>query len=139
MYPSPNTVCGTHLYVMAFTSGYSHAGSDDSPILYVYLNGQKRGHYVPLYDRAGDDMYPNKGDIWKYSISSLLDTTCISKGDIRSIAIHNGGNDGWNIESVMTVLRGSNYYAIVSADMDIYRWIDGDGSNYERQLDLHIV
>ena len=76
---SPSVGCGTELYVMAFTSGVRNAGSDDSPHMTIELTTHEKKD-VTLYDRPGDDMYPNKGDLWEFRISLLHFSTdkCIS-------------------------------------------------------------
>ena len=59
---------------------------------------------------------------------------CIRKQDVNKIIIQNGGNDGWKISSIMTVLRVGNYYTVLTADMGINRWIDGDSNPHQITL-----
>ena len=125
---------------MAFTSNLKHAGSHDSPFLTLILkNGEMKR--VRLYDRPGDDMFPNKGDLWTFKIDSFkFKQLCIRKKDIAKVTISQGGKDGWNIESVTTVLRrAQDEFTVVTADMGVKRWIDGDGKPEHRNFDLTIV
>ena len=116
--------CATHLYVMAFTSGSGDAGSDSSPYLYVYINNKE--YFAIFYDRPGDDMSTNKGDFWIFSlITDLgLPDSCITKDDIQYIYIHNGGTNGWKIESVTTILAAGTQYTVVTADIHLNKWLD---------------
>ena len=111
---------------MAFTSGSDEAGSDQHPYLYVYLT--KEAGTVRFYDRPGDDMYSNKGDFWIFNLKTDLglSDSCITKDDVQSIIIQNGGNDGWKIESVMTTLVAGNQYTVVTADIHLNKWVDGN-------------
>ena len=113
---------------MAFTSGSGGAGSDDSPYLYVHLTN-KQGS-TRFYDRPGNDMYSNKGDFWRFNLKTDLGLTdsCITKDDVQSIVIQNGGNDGWKIESVMTTLAAGTKYTVVTADIHLNKWVDGNPS-----------
>ena len=113
---------------MAFTSGSGDAGSDDSPYLYVYLTNEQGS--TRFYDRPGNDMSGNKGDFWIFNLYTDLGLSdnCITKDDVQSIVIHNGGNDGWKIESVMTTLAVRNQYTVVTADIHLNKWVDGNPS-----------
>ena len=57
---------------------------------------------MDLYDRPGDDYMPNKGDLWELSLSG-----CIRVPELQSVSIVENGNDGWNIESIMTLVSDS--------------------------------
>ena len=111
---------------MAFTSGSGDAGSDDSPYLYVHLT--KKHGSARFYDRPGDDMSSNEGDFWIFNLKTDLGLTdnCITKDDIKDIFIENGGNDGWKIESVMTTLAAGTKYTVVTADIHLNKWVDGN-------------
>ncbi|MCG8623624.1 MAG: hypothetical protein MJE68_16730 [Proteobacteria bacterium] len=90
---------------MAFTSGVDDAGSDTSHIIEVQTIGQVRN--LVLYDRPGDDMQKNKGDLWKINFSDFSFTDgCITIGEISGASIvENNGNDGWNIDSIVTLVK----------------------------------
>ena len=70
------------------------------------------------------------GDFWIFNLYTDLGLSdnCITKDDVQSIVIHNGGNDGWKIESVMTTLAVRNQYTVVTADIHLNKWVDGNPS-----------
>ena len=113
---------------MAFTSGSGDAGSDDSPYLYVHLTNEQGS--TRFYDRPGNDMSGNKGDFWIFNLYTDLGLadSCITKDDVQRIVIQNGGNDGWKIESIMTTLAVRNQYTVVTADIHLNKWVDGNPS-----------
>ena len=130
-----SAVCATEIYVIMFISGVKHAGSDDSP--YISVRVGYRAKHVKLYDRPGNDMLSNKGDLWKITINSFgFSDRCIVKSDISEVTIEAGGNDGFHIESIMTVLHGGQKFEVLTANMHVNRWIDGNGSTYQRKFTL---
>lgn len=122
---------------MAFTSGRDHAGSDDGHSVQIQLKNSDIQH-VRLYDRPGDDMQKNKGDLWKIDFSKFgFSDSCIKKSKIKSVAITESSNDGWNIESIATFIEDTaEGLQILTQDFNVYRWIDGDGSASHRRFDL---
>ena len=110
---------------MAFTSGIRNAGSDNSPFINIRLTTGETCTRL-LYDRPGNDMFPNKGDLWKFHISDFgFTTSCITRSKISQVSIREGGYDNWNIKSIMTVLRGCDgKFEILTADFHVNRWID---------------
>ena len=114
--------------MILFTSGVKNAGSDDLPYISVRLRNGKTRH-VRLYNRPGNDMLPNKGDLWKVVISSFgFSDNCIVKSDIAEVTIEEGGNDAVNIESIMTVLHGAQKFEVLTANMHVNRWVDGNSA-----------
>ena len=75
-------------------------------------------------------MSKNKGDFWIFNLYTDLglSDSCITKDDIQSVIIQNGGNDGWKIESVMTTLASGTQYTVVTADIHLNMWVDGNPS-----------
>ena len=66
--------------------------------------------------------------------------TCIRKtSEISKLTILNGGGDGWNIESVVTFLHGGQEYDLLTVDMHVQRWIDGNEEAYKLKYDLTLV
>ena len=58
---------------------------------------------------------------------------CIRKSDITRIVIEEDGNDGWLIDSVVTVIKkvqGDD--ETLTIDLDEHQWIDGDGNPNEQ-------
>ena len=117
--------CVSLLYVMAFTSGIQYAGSDKSPYITIRLTTGETNTRL-LYNRPGDDMFPHKGDLWKFQISDFgFNTSCITKSRISQVSIRKGDYDSWNIESIMTVLYGCDgKVEILTTDFHVNRWID---------------
>ena len=125
---------------MAFTSGSSSAGSNDSPSISIHLiNGAARNQRLP--DLPGDDMAKNKGDLWSLPIYNFHFGRCITKNAISHVIIEAEGNDGWKIRSIMTVLEydGYNNYDILSVDFNVNRWIDRDDDPNHKRFPLNIV
>ena len=134
--------CATKLYVMAFTSGLLHADSVNFPTITVKLtNGEEKS--VQLYDHPDvNDMMIDKGDLWKFPINAFqftINNGCVTKSDIVQVTIKNGGNDGWNIESVVTTLHFGSSYVLLTTNMHVNRWIDGNYSPSTLSYVLSIV
>jgi hypothetical protein len=122
--------CVSELQVMAFTSGDNHAGSNTGHKIKMVTTAG--AHYVAdLYNRPGDDMLPNKGDLWTLTLSSfgIDSSTCLNPIlDIFSLYVLAGGDDGWKIESIVIVYHTTvGGYFLLTADYDINKWVDGDG------------
>jgi hypothetical protein len=124
---------------MAFTSGIDYAGSDTSPIIEVQAAAQVRS--LVLYDRPGDDMQKNKGDLWKIDFSDFHFTQgCIKIGDISGVSIVENGNDGWNIDSIATLVRdNSGGVEVLTQDLEVFRWIDGDDLPQYKRFNLTLA
>ena len=135
-----------------------NAGSDNSAYIEVELqNSWKRT--VKLYDRVGNDYYPNKGDLWKIQASAfklilfrqhcafklwgrchhIPVPRCFEKNDIKSVTLVTGGKDGWNIDSVVTYLRINDNYQVLSQNFNVFRWLDTDNTPSHSKFPLTIV
>ena len=123
--------CLSRLYVMAFTSDLSGASSDTSYSIQLQYNGAVKT--MALYDRPGDDYMSNSGDFWELSLSGWQ---CIKIRDLQRVSIIANGNDGWNIESIVTLVSDSSNIQVLTQNFDVNRWIDGDGPSSQRQFDL---
>ena len=112
---------------MAFTSGSDNSGSVDLPYLFVDLYNHEEG-YHEFPKNSGSDLLKSKGDFWKFSLKGDLELkqSCITKADINKVVVHNGGNDGWKIESIFTILRSGSYYTVVTADVGFNKFVDGN-------------
>lgn len=127
--------CLTLLYIIAFTSGVSGGVSDTSHGVQLQSNGYVRT--ASLYNRPGDDFYPNKGDLWSINFSSFgFSDSCITIPEIQRVSIVESGNDAWNIESIVTLVRGSSNLQVLTQDFSVNRWIDGDGDVSHRRFNL---
>ena len=138
--------CIDWLYIMAFTSGVPDGGSDGVHVVEMRVSGETRPitRPVTLPNLPGDEYFPHKGDLWKLNLQNDFHfTSCVQLHEIEYIAIEEHNNDGWNIDSIVTILRddagGAKYYQLATVDMDINRWIDGDGHYDHRRFELTLV
>ena len=122
---------------MAFTSGVPNAGSDDNHGIQLQVHGQVQN--LLLFDRPGDDALENKGDLWRFEISSFNFTdSCITIGEIEGVAIIERSSDGWNIESIVTVVRDSlGGVGVLTHDFHVNHWVDDQDSR--RHFPLTII
>ena len=124
---------------MGFTSGRSGAGSDNSAYLFLDLTNHEDG-YVKFPDNPGDDYVANKGDLFQIRITDFkFKLNCVRKCDINKVVIHNGGNDGWHIASVVTMLNYGSYYSLLTVNIGLNDWVDGNGAADDHQKSLRIV
>ena len=124
---------------MAFTSGLNNAGSDAGHAVKIGLTGGivKRS---ALPDLPGDDYEKNKGDLWKMSFKDNFHLVhCVKKNDIKSITIRQNGDDGWNIETIVTFIKSGTDYELATSDFNVYKWIDGDDEVNRRFFVLNLV
>ena len=78
----------------------------------------------------------NKGDLWKIPISQFhFSEGCISKSKISQVALHEDGDDGWNIESIITMLDED----LLTVDFHVNRWVEGDAKFGRREFILRKV
>jgi hypothetical protein len=53
------------------------------------------------------------------------------------VSIVENGNDGWNIETIVTLVSdSSNRLQVLTRDFNVFRWIDGNGAASHRRFDL---
>lgn len=127
-------ICLEKLYIMAFTSGLENAESDTSHSIEVQIiNGDV--HRIQLYDRPGDDYAFYKGDLWK--IAFYFTVECIRLSEIQRVSIIESGNDNWNIDSIITLVRDSaNRSVVLTQDINVNCWIDSNGADSFRHFEL---
>ena len=123
---------------MAFTSGLKSAGSDNGHDVELHVKGLVR--HLALYNRPGDDYKQNKGDLWKIDLDDFnfpTRFTCIKITDIEDVYIVEGSNDGWNIDSIVTLVKNVHGRGqILSCNLDVFRWIDGNGASSHKRFRL---
>ena len=126
--------------MIAATGELTHASSTDFPYIELDLTSFEDGE-VRFPNNPGADMLQNKADLWTIPISDFrFQASCIWKDNVTDISIRNGGNDGWYINSLLTVLSDGDAYVVLSADMNVNRWVDGDSTTAGRLfLDLTLV
>ena len=115
---------------MAFTSGEQYGDSDSTyQIQFQYYGGSTRT--FRFYNRPGDDLQSNKGDLWHFGLSG-----CITLSAISRVSIVADGTDGWNIGSVVTLVRDSlGRMQVLTRDFNANFWIDTD-NGYDRPFIL---
>ena len=66
--------------------------------------------------------------------------TCITIGDIRKVFIIEGSTDGWNIDSITTLVKDSlGGIQLLTRDLDVNRWVDGDSDYTRRRFELTLA
>ena len=80
-----------------------------------------------------------KGDLFKFEMSDFgFSGDCIKFQYIKRVSIKAGSNDGWKIDSITTHVKGAEggKFRVLTVDMDVYRWIDGNDEPAMEQFDL---
>jgi hypothetical protein len=120
---------------MAFTSGVQYAGTDAGHSVELLVSG--RVGSLRLYDRPGNDALEHKGDHWVFPLASFNLNHCITLRDITRVSIIESSNDGWNIASIVTIVRDtSGRYQLLTRDFGANRWIDGNAHDSHRRFEL---
>ena len=128
--------CLTLLYIIAFTSGITNGQSDTSHSIQLESNGVVQTVSL-IYNRPGDDYQSHKGDLWSMRFSSFhFSDSCIRIPEIQRVSLVESGNDGWNIQTIVTLVSGSNRLQVLTQDFSVNRWIDGDRGASYRRFDL---
>ena len=52
------------------------------------------------------------------------------------VYIIEGSNDGWNIDSIVTLVGAGGHFQVLTQDLDVNRWIKGDGHHTHRRFEL---
>lgn len=66
-------------------------------------------------------MQKNKGDLWKINFSDFGFTDgCITIGEISGASIVENSNDGWNIDSIVTLVKDNRGgVEVLTQDLDV--------------------
>ena len=93
---------------------------------------------VQLPVETGQEFQRGKGDIWIFNMADFgFSQECIELWDIERASVVEGGNDGWQIASIVTTtLDDDGEYSVLSSDIGVDRWIDGNGPEERRRFDL---
>ena len=127
--------CLDKLYIMAFTSGIEHAQSDGIHAVEILAAGHVR--HSRLYNLPGAEYYQHKGDLWKYNITSFhFPFSCLTISKIQKVYIIESSNDGWNIDSIVTLVGSRGSFQVLTQDLDVNRWIKGNGHHTQRRFAL---
>ena len=74
----------------------------------------------------------DKGDLWEFSLPS-----CITLHVITRVSIVANGGDGWNIGSIITLVRDTDdKIQLLTQDFSVNCWIDTDEEPEERNFKL---
>lgn len=139
--PPDASTCILSLHVMGITSKLPGAGTNDNAHRIELKVKQRSAIIKYLPDNPRDDYWPGKGTLWMLGMRSFFGLTgCIKRSDITGIAIVEGNNDGWNIESILTyAIYTSRRYLLTSVDWDANKWIDGDSRPEDERFQLALV
>ena len=130
-------ICADSIFLIAFTTHELYARTVDFPFLSLTLtNGAQRE--LRLRDNPGDEFHADDGDMWQIQISDFgfSGSTCVTYDSINRVTIRAGGNDGWQIDSIMTVLDTDGVYKALTLDFRVRQWIDGDDKVSYLSFDL---
>ena len=123
-------VGGTVLYCVCVC-----AQSDDGHAVEILAAGHVRN--LQLYNLPGDEYYQHKGDLWKYNITSFhFPFKCLNISEIQRVSIIEHSNDGWNIDSIVTLVGAGGHFQVLTQNLDVNRWIDGDSHYTHRRFEL---
>ena len=129
--------CIDEVIVMTFTSDRNNAESTENFDLELEVNGDTYIADFGTATKAG-------GQLWKFAISDFHNIpSCVTKQDIEEIAIEEDTDNGWNIQSVLTVLKAGGDYELATMDLDVFPWIDGNdnssGDLSVRRFELNLL
>lgn len=64
---------------------------------------------------------------------------CVERRHLRSIGIEEGSDDGWWIESILTLVCSDGMCMLLSIDLHVNRWIDGNSGPEARCFMLNTI
>lgn len=80
----------------------------------------------------------HKGDLWKLNFTEFHFTnSCITIDDIERVYIIEANDNGWRIDSIVTLVKDSSGgVQVLTQDVERMIWIDGDGDKAFRRAEL---
>ena len=80
-----------------------------------------------ITDLSGNE---NKGDLWKLTFDDDFPfTKCVTLNNIDRIVVRASGNDGWNIDSIVTYVGAPGKgFRDATIDFNAFRWVDDNGA-----------
>lgn len=112
------------MYVMAVSSRISKAASDGNFYIRIYLSNSQMKQ-ATLSDPGG-------GKLW--TLNNIFSGSCTTINQIQRVLILEDSNDGWNIGSVVTIVKDAlGLYQILTRDFGINHWLDGNSGDSERR------
>ena len=129
--------CLDRFYIMAFTSDETRADAADDSGHAVEIMAAGDVRSIELYNRVGDDYSRNKGDLWKYDIASFnFPSGCVTISNIERVSIIESSNDAWRIASIVTLVGADGSFKVLTKDLNVNRWIDGNSEDAYRSFEL---
>ena len=125
---------------MAFTDEATNSFTSDFPTIELTVDEETQSVQLPGLE--GLSFTINKGDLFTIELSDFgFEADCIKKWDVDEVAVVAGGTDGWLIDSIVTFLRAEEdaSFTLLTSDIAVDQWIDGNGGPSQRRLDLTIV
>ena len=125
---------------MAFTDEATNSFTSDFPTIELTVDEETQSVQLPGLE--GLSFTSNKGDLFTIELSDFgFEADCIKKWDVDEVAVVAGGTDGWLIDSIVTFLRAEEdaSFTLLTSDIAVDQWIDGNGGPSQRRLDLTIV
>ena len=91
-----------------------------------------------FYNRPGDDAVEHKGDLWSFAVSAFgIPGGCVRINDIEKVFVIESSNDGWNIQSIVTIVRDQyGGFQLLTRDFDVNQWIDGNAHHSHERFEL---
>ncbi|XP_062513897.1 uncharacterized protein LOC134189595 [Corticium candelabrum] len=140
--PTTQPVCIEKLYAAAMTSPKMWAGSHDQHRFAFsyktdgpYLNTTE---WLLPSSKGPYNLIAQKGNIWELNVRQESETLCIDRCDVKNVSYRENSNDGWHIDTAFTVAAFSDArYRLLSADVNVRQWVDGDRDERSKQFDLN--
>ncbi|XP_062514397.1 uncharacterized protein LOC134190007 [Corticium candelabrum] len=136
-------ICIEKVYAAAMTSPKMWAGSHDQHLFAFsyktngpYLNTTE---WLLPQSKGPYNLIAQKGDIWELNVTrEENETLCIDRCDVGNMSYRENSNDGWHIDTAFTVAAFSDArYRLLSADVNVRQWVDGNRGERSKQLDLN--
>ena len=129
--------CLDKFYIMAFTADVTDASAEDNRGHAVEIMAAGDVRRMDLYNREGNDYSRNKGDLWKYDIANFdFPSSCVTISNIERVSINESSTDAWNIASIVTLVGADGSFKVLTKDLNVNRWIDGNGEDTRRSFEL---
>lgn len=127
------------IYVWVHTSTTGGTGGGTNQVHKIELELDSGSTFdANLYDQVNTDQATiGKSDFWELSLFSDFGIPsahsswplCVKRLDIKSLTIKEAGNDGWLIDSVVTIMESAyGDHRMFTFDKGEHRWIDQDAS-----------
>lgn len=122
--------------MLVFSSTLRHALSKGPHDIEITVQSQHAQYRI-----ASESFWNNAHNELELDLRSDFGLTeCVRKADIEGVSIVPVSHDGWNVKTVVTfVCKYDNDCHLLTQDIDIYYWIDGDGGSNGQPLVLSLV